>query len=152
MKNLLIAFLLISSFQMFSQEINYEKGKFYVNGSQISSRDAREKIKSNPIALQIFKQAKSKQSNGGFLLGLGTAVLISDLVKGLVSDEVYPGTGTYIGAGLLVVSIPVIAGNKKKMKRAITMYNEGLKSTGEQNNFELNVLNNQNGIGFQLRF
>ena len=136
----------------FSQEIEIKGGRYFVNGLQISSRETREKLASNPAAMASFKKGKSKESTGTLLLGLGIAFTVGDLVKGLVSNEVYPGAGTYIGAGLIAVSIPVLSGKNKKMRHGIELYNEGLKNTGFNDTLEFNIVSNQNGYGIQLRF
>jgi hypothetical protein len=146
----LLAFLL-SSFA-FSQEITMQGHKYFVNGEQISSRDVKAKIASNEEALKLFKSGKNKASLGGMFLGLGVAFCTADLVKGLVSDEDYPGPATYIGAGLLVVSVPILIGKNKKMRQGIETYNAGLKNSGDADDFELNLITNQNGYGIQLRF
>jgi hypothetical protein len=153
MKNIILVLAVLFSFQSFSQEIKIEKGKYYVDGKQISSRETKELLKVNLPALRKFKQGKSKEGNGGLLVGLGTALTVVDFVKGQVSDLKYPGVATYIGAGLLVASIPVLVGKNKKMRDGIEMYNSGLKTNGQiDTDFELNAISNQNGYGLQIRF
>lgn len=152
MKKILVLLVVLFSSMAFSQEIMMERGKYFVNGQQISTREVKEKLASNQQALETFKKGKSKESTGGLLLGLGTAFTVADLVKGLVSDEKYPGPVTYIGAGFLAVSIPVLIGKNKKMKEGIEMYNNGLKTSGDADDLELNIISNQNGYGIQLRF
>ena len=151
MKKILFLLVILCSTYSFSQEIEIRGGRYFVNDSQISSRDVREKLAANPQVLATFKKGKSKESTGTLLLGLGVAFTVGDLVKGLVSDEKYPGAGTFIGAGLIGVSIPVLIGKNKKMRQGIQMYNEGLKTTGF-NDLKLNLVVNQNGGGIQLKF
>lgn len=151
-KNLLLLIVILFSTLSFSQEIKLERGKYFVNGNQISTRETKQMLASNPEALKLFKSGLSKESTGGFLIGFGGALVITDIVVGMVSDVNYPTIATYIGAGALLVSIPIISGKNKKMRQGIEIYNNGLKNTGFNENFELTVISNQNGYGVQIRF
>jgi hypothetical protein len=149
--NLLIA-LFVSSL-IYSQEITMQGKRFYVNGQQLSTREVKEKMTSNGEALRLFKKGKSKSSTGAMFIGLGIAFTTADLVKGLVSDEKYPGAATYIGAGFLTISVPILIGKNKRIKQGIEMYNNGLKNTSNNDaDFQLNMISDQNGCGIQLRF
>ncbi len=153
MKKLLLAFVLLLSITSFAQEITMEHGKYYVNRSQISTRDTKKLLETNLQASNLFKSGLSKESTGGFLIGFGGALVITDLVVGLVSDVKYPSAATFIGVGALLVSIPVLSGKNKKMKDGIDIYNNGLKNTGaNDSNFEVNILSNTRGYGIQIRF
>jgi hypothetical protein len=152
MKKILLLVALLLSILSFSQEIKIERGKYFVNGTQISTRDTKQMLSNNPEALKMFKSGLTKESVGGFLIGFGGALVITDLVVGLVSDVSYPSFGTYIGAGALLVSIPIIIGKNKKMRQGIEMYKIGQKNTGFNENLELTVISNQNGYGVQIRF
>ncbi len=152
MKKLVLLLSLFLTSLVYSQEITMQGHKYFVDGQQISTREVKEKLASNPEALQLFKKGKSKASTGGLFIGLGTAFLTADLVKGLVSDEEYPGPATYIGAGFLAISVPILIGKNKRMKEGIDRYNSGLKSSGDFDDLELHVVSNQNGYGIQLRF
>lgn len=152
MKKLILIIAVLFSITSFSQEIKMERGKFFVDGQQISTRDTKKMLEANPQALALFKKGKSKESTGGLLIGVGVALTVVDLVKGLVSDLKYPSAATYIGIGALAVSIPVMIGKNKKMHDGIDMYNAGLKSTGNNSDLELNLISNQNGYGVQIRF
>lgn len=152
MKKLIVLLAILLSSFAFSQEITMQGHKYFMNGQQLSSREVKEKLASNAQALELFKSGKNKASLGGLFLGLGVAFCTADLVKGLVSDEDYPGPATYIGGGLLVVSVPILIGKNKKMRQGIETYNAGLKNSGDADNLELNLITNQNGYGIQLRF
>ncbi len=73
---------------------------------------------------------------------------------GLTSDVKYPTVATYAGIGLVAVSIPILSGRKKMIQESVTLFNEGLnnepKTLGD--NFELNIVNNTNGLGLQINF
>lgn len=153
MKRLILILSILISVTAFSQQINRERGRFFVNGKQISTRETRQFLSANPEALALFKKGKGKESTGGLLIAFGGALVIGDLVKGLVSDAKYPTAMTYIGGAALVISIPVLMGKNKRIDEGIEMYNNGLKrlSTGASE-YQLDVIANQNGCGVQLRF
>lgn len=151
MKNVLtlLCFFLLTAAS--AQEIKMERGKFYQNGVQISSYETKNLLKANNEAYTYFKSAKNKEGLGGFLLGLGIGLTVGDVVKGLVSDADYPSGFTYAGAGCIAASIPVLSGRKKRLEKAIELYNNGLKATGTTD-FNMNILANSNGYGLQITF
>ena len=70
MQKIILVLTILLSIPSFSQEINLIKGKYYVNGKQISTRETRQLLASNLEALSLFKSAKSKESTGGLLVEL----------------------------------------------------------------------------------
>ena len=160
MKKILFALLILIGFNGFSQlqlknepskEVKYEKGKFFIGGEQIPSYEMKKIFAANLHSLHMYKAAKSKETWGGFLLGVGSTMTVVDLAIGLFSDAKYPTALTYAGLGAVAVSIPILAGRKAKMEDAVKSYNESLKNTGSLD-FDLNALANQNGIGIQIKF
>ncbi|MFM7895248.1 MAG: hypothetical protein ACKO8L_04800 [Flavobacterium sp.] len=73
---------------------------------------------------------------------------------GLTSDVKYPTGISYAGVGLMAVSIPILSGRKKLVQESIDIYNSGIqdqkKTLGD--NFELNIVNNSNGVGLRINF
>ncbi|MBE9576882.1 hypothetical protein [Flavobacterium proteolyticum] len=138
----------------FAQKLEYTKGKIYQDGEQLSSFETKTLMKTDLKALHLFKKAKTKESLGGFLLGLGIGGTVADLAMGLASDVKYPTALTYAGVGLMAVSIPILSGRKKMVKNSVDIYNSGLqeqkKTLGD--NFELNLVNNVNGVGLRINF
>ena len=161
MKNILLILALLVGFTAFSQgltlgkqpskEIKLEKGRFYIAGEPIPSYQMKKVFASNLHSLKLYKQAKSKETLGGALLGIGTAMTVVDLAIGLFSDVKYPTALTYVGLGAVVVSIPVLSGRRKKIEEAVKSYNEGLKNTTSAD-FDMNAIVNQNGVGIQIQF
>jgi hypothetical protein len=161
MKNIFLAFALLIGFTAFSQgltlgdtspkPLKLEKGKIYQDGVQIPSYQVKKILASNLHSLHVYKQAKSKETLGGALLGLGTAATVVDLAIGLFSDAKYPTALTYVGLSAVAISIPVLSGRAKKVEDAVNSYNEGLKNTSAAD-FDLNAVANQNGIGIQIKF
>ena len=163
MKKLFLALTLLLGFTVFSQgltlkkntsaELKLENGKIYQNDEQIPSYQVNKLLASNLHSLHLYKQAKSKETIGATLLGLGITLSVIDLAIGLFSDVKYPTALTYVGVSMVAVSIPVLSGKKKKVEEAVKSYNDGLKNTSSiETDFQLNALANQNGIGFQIKF
>ena len=161
MKNILLAIALFIGFTALSQGLTLEKetspeltlkrGKIYQNGVQIPSYQVKQILASNLHSLKVYKQAKSKETLGGALLGLGVAASVVDLAIGLFSDVKYPTALTYAGLGAIAVSVPILSGRARKVKDAVKSFNEGLKNTGSTE-LDLNAVVNQNGIGIQIKF
>jgi hypothetical protein len=153
-KFLLFAFLLFATVS-FSQQLTLKSGgRIYdSNNQKISNATVKDLLASQPELLEQYKQGRTKASVGGFLLGFGIGMLGADLASGLTQDKTYPTTLTYIGLASTLISIPVMIGNSKKIKKAIDGYNESLLSNKTGFNFEkINVITNQNGIGMRISF
>ena len=161
MKNILLAFTLLVGFSAFSQgltlgdtspkPLKLEKGKIYQDGVQIPSYQVKKILATNFHSLKVYKQAQTKQTLGGALLGLGTALIVVDGAIGLFSDAKYPTAMTYGGLGMVAISIPILSGRAKKVEDAVQSYNESLKNTSSTD-FTINAVANQNGFGIQIHF
>ncbi|TDR26103.1 hypothetical protein [Flavobacterium cheniae] len=151
-------FLIVAIFGFsisFAQKLEYTDGKIFQDGEQLSSFETKNLMKTDLKALHLFKKAKSKESIGGFILGLGIGGTVADLVMGLTSDDKkYPTVITYAGVGLMAVSIPILSGRKKMVQESVDIYNAGLKEQNKTlgDNFELNIVNNSNGVGLRINF
>jgi hypothetical protein len=153
-KFLLFAFLLFYTVT-FSQQLTLKSsGRIYdSNNQKISNAAVKELLALQPELLEQYKQGRTKAAVGGFLLGFGIGILGADLASGLTQDKTYPTTLTYIGLASTLISIPVMIGHSKKIKKAIDGYNESLLSSRTGFNFEkINVITNQNGIGMRISF
>ncbi|MEO5777534.1 MAG: hypothetical protein ABIQ27_11555, partial [Flavobacterium sp.] len=131
--------------------IKLENGRIYQNDVQIPSYQVKNILASNLHSLKLYKQAKSKETLGATLLGLGITLSVIDLAVGVLSASEYPTALTYAGVGMAAISIPVLSGRSKKIKEAVQSYNDGLKNTTSLD-FDLNAVANQNGIGIQIKF
>ncbi|UPT70649.1 MAG: hypothetical protein M0D53_16535 [Flavobacterium sp. JAD_PAG50586_2] len=161
MKNILLVFALLISLTAFSQKpalgdtspkpLVLEKGKIYQNGEQIPSYQVKKILASNVRSASLYKKAKTKEGLGGTLLGLGITLSVVDFAIGVFSDADYPTAMTYVGVGMVAVSIPILSGRAKKVKEAVESYNDGLKNTTSLD-FDLNAMANQNGVGIQIKF
>jgi hypothetical protein len=154
MKRMITLVVLLLTILSYGQQITFEKGRFYLGGTRIDSREARNLFATNVKAAALYKQAKSKEALGGFLLGFGIGLTVGDLAIGLFSDQEYPTAMTYIGLGSVAVAIPILSGRKKRYEEAVSIYNSEHKELklGANIPIELNAISNQNGLGFQLKF
>ena len=154
MKSFFLLLAFVSFSVSFAQKLEYNEGKIFQDGEQLSSFETKNLLKSDLKALHLFKKAKTKESLGGFLLGLGIGGTAADLVMGLTSDVKYPTVITYAGVGLMVVSIPILSGRKKLVQESVDLYNQGLKEQNKTlgDNFEMNFVTNSNGVGFRITF
>jgi hypothetical protein len=154
MKKLFLILAIFGFSISFAQKLEYTDGKIFQDGEQLSSFETKNLMKTDLKALRIFKKAKTKESVGGFILGLGIGGTVADLVMGLTSDVKYPTAITYAGVGLMAVSIPILSGRKKMVQESVDIYNAGLKEQNKTlgDNFELNIVNNSNGVGLRINF
>ena len=154
MKKLFLILAIFGFSISFAQKLEFTDGKIFQDGEQLSSFETKNLMKTDLKALRIFKKAKTKESVGGFILGLGIGGTVADLVMGLTSDVKYPTAITYAGIGLMAVSIPILSGRKKMVQESVDIYNAGLKEQNKTlgDNFELNIVNNSNGVGLRINF
>ena len=154
MKQLFLILTIFGFLIFFAQKLEYNNGKIYQAGEQLSSFETKKVMETDLKALHLFKKAKTKESLGGFLLGLGIGGTVADLAMGLTSDVKYPTGITYAGVGLMAISIPILSGRKKMVQESVDIYNQGLKDEKKTlgDNFELNIVNNSNGFGIQINF
>lgn len=154
MKQFILIIAILGFSTSFAQKLEYTNGKIFQNGEQLSSFETKKVMETDLKALHVFKKAKTKESLGGFILGLGVGGTVADLVMGLTSDVKYPTGITYAGVGLMAVSIPILSGRKKLVQESIDIYNSGLQDQKKilGDNFELNIVNNSNGVGLRINF
>lgn len=152
--SLLTLSLLFISFS-FAQELQFKKGKVSQNGTKLSNSEIKSLFYSNQKALDYYTKSKNKGAIGGFMLGLGSGLVLTDLILGSTQYKYqYPKATTFIGIGAIAVSIPVLSGRRKLVKKSVDVYNSGIKDQNKTSgdNFELNIVNNSIGVGLQINF
>jgi len=124
---------------------------FYQNDKRLNMSQVVKAMQPNE---QAYKEIKAAQSTytlsvvlggaGGFLVGwpLGTALGGGD------PEWIMVG----IGAGLIVVSIPVTQKFNKQAKSAVHTYNAGVKTSSIISKPELRIGLSGSGIGLNIRF
>ena len=125
--------------------------QFYQGDKRLNMNQLVKAMKPNEKA---YKEIKSAQSTytlstivgfaGGFMVGwpIGTAI------GGGEPNWTMAG----IGAGLIVVSIPITQSFNKKAKQAVETYNGGLQTSSFWDKNELKLSLTGNGIGLTLNF
>ena len=154
--SLFIAFVtLCLSFSYGQSPITMEKKfggyQFYQDQQMLKMPQLVNIMQSNQAASIEIKKAKSSNTwstvfacAGGFMVGwpLGTAI------GGGEPEWAMAG----IGAGLIVVAIPIANKANKHAKNAVDIYNGGISANTGSNKFELNCTFTGNGIGLVLNF
>ncbi|WP_298342118.1 hypothetical protein [uncultured Algibacter sp.] len=151
-----LAFI-ISSFSFINaQKIDVEKVfggfKYTQNEELISIGDLVTIMENNTEALELIKKGRTNRSFAG-VLGFAGGALIGWPIGTSIGGGDANWTLAGIGAGLVVVSIPVSSKSNKKINQAVELYNAALNGTSYSNfNPEFNVIANTNGVGFSMNF
>lgn len=155
MRTFLLALCLLLTSISFSQKIRIENNKFYVKDSLVYKHNIKDVLASNSEAMNLYKKAKNRQTLGTILLASGISMCVADGVMGLTTENRdYPQALTYVGIGVVGVSIPILSGNKKRVAKSIDLYNESQpEDKGPLGfNYDVKLINNRNGIGFNITF
>ena len=117
-------------------------------------------MQSNPEAYKYIRYAKTNRAFSNVFLGLGIisfsyGVLsgISNAIEKEESSNLLAGSiaGIIVGGGLVAISIPLRNAYKKKARKAIDIYNEGLGTIGFKS-YDIKVGVTRNGLGFTVLF
>ncbi len=127
-----------------------KKGKFLKDEEFLNTNQLMVLMRGNREAYELMKKAKTNTAFatalsfvGGVFIGLplGTAIGGGEPNWGLMG----------VGAGLIVVSIPLISSYKKNSTRAVEIFNQALLETRVRRP-EVNLQTTSNGVGVVLRF
>ncbi|MCE2998191.1 MAG: hypothetical protein ACK5RG_06735 [Cyclobacteriaceae bacterium] len=125
--------------------------KYFQNNQGLTVKQLGVALEANPEASKLFQQAKPNGTAatifgmaGGFLVGwpIGTAI-----AGGKPSWEL-----AGIGAGLIVISIPFSSVFNKKTKEAVSIYNQGNKTSTIRKRTELKFNVSPNQVGVVMKF
>ena len=120
----------------------------------LSSKEVRNILSNNPLALQKYNKAK-RLNTWGWVLSL---TLTSALVVGAsipTSDDDY-GTDLLISAGAgmlcgLIIGTPFLLGANSNMKKAVTLHNSSISNKPARTELKLGITQS-GGIGLALFF
>lgn len=103
---------------------------------------------------QAYKEIKSAQSNYAFatIVGCVGGAMVGWPIGTAIGGGEPNWAVAGIGAGLIVVSIPITQSFNKKAKQAVNTYNGGLKTSAFLNKSELRFTMSGNGFGLSFRF
>ncbi|ASB49151.1 hypothetical protein [Alkalitalea saponilacus] len=108
-------------------------------------------METNELALQQIKSAQSSH-NLATIVGAVGGFMVGWPIGAALGGGEPNWTMAGIGAGLIVVSIPITQSTNKKTIQAIETYNSGLQTSSFWDNKELKLAISEGGVGFILRF
>lgn len=157
MKKLLFVFALIitSSATLNAQKIEVKKVfggyTFSQNEKILNLNQLSELMKNNKQAFDLVKSAKTNQTWGMILGGVGGALIgfpVGTAIGGGDPEWALAGAG----AALIVATIPIIKSFNKKTKKAVDLYNADLPSVSYQFQPEFNLNFRGTGLGITMSF
>lgn len=170
-KQFFFALLFLGTLQSFSQKLIYKSNGNVLNSEnqKISPSQVRELLANNEKVLTQYNAGRSKKTAGNILLFGGIGLIAADLIHGITSDDTtvtsgnyysgpavqsdrnFPTALTYIGVAAIIVAIPVKIGFSKKIKNAVTEYNNQTAiGYNQNNNQKLDFITDSKGIGLRL--
>jgi len=158
MKNLLLilAFIFAGIFTTNAQTIESTKKfggyKFVQGTNKMTMGELYKAMTPESESLYIMKKAKGNHALAqvmGGLGGFGIGLPLGAQIAGGDPNWIFAG----VGAGLIIISIPVSSKANKEAKRAVDLHNASL-ATGYQSDFkpEFSIVGNSNGIGLSIQF
>lgn len=139
-----------------AQKIDIEKVfggyKYTQNDELMSLGDIASIIESNTDAFALMKKGRTNRSLAAVLGFTG-----GGLIGWQLGSELGGGKANWtlagVGAGLIIVGIPISSGANKKIKQAVDLYNSSLNATSYNAfNPEYNIIANGNGLGLSINF
>jgi hypothetical protein len=108
-------------------------------------------LKSNDEAFKKIKLARTNaqfsavlSATGGFLIGYSlSAVIIGEKPIWLIAG---------VGAGLIVIAIPINRKGNKHLIKAVEIYNNSLLASSSKSKNEFFLTFSENGLGLKFRF
>lgn len=124
---------------------------FYQGEKRLNMNQLVKAVKPNE---QAYKQIKSAQSTNTFasIIGFAGGFMVGWPIGTSIGGGEPNWTMAGIGAGLMVVSIPISQKFNKQAKQAVDIYNGGLLTSSFWNKSELRFSMTGNGVGLTLRF
>lgn len=161
MKNLLLTIACLLSFVSLLHAQNTadtlglkKKGGSYAilkDGKPITLAEATGILASNEQAAKIFQSAKSNNTFASIISGIGGFMVgwpIGTAIGGGEPNWAMAG----IGAGLILVALPINGAYNKKAKEAVELYNQGKRSTSFWQKSDINLTLKGNGVGLKIVF
>ena len=136
-----------------------KKRNYYQNGHQLSRSELSMLLKNNPEAYSYMKAAKGYTAGGTVLTVIGSLTMLTGAAMILVNTmnknkSNSTTTGLIVEAGgvvLVTIGLVVASGYKTKMKKAVQIYNKGVKEKN-QPTVSINAGFTRDGLGITLNF
>jgi hypothetical protein len=121
------------------------------NMQKLSPEQVKELFKVDNNILNQYKKGREKKTLGNVLLWGGLGLMTLDLGAGFYSGTGYPSVVTFVGAGAVLVSIPVKLGFSRKIKKSVEDYNKlNPVSYGQVSKREFRFTAGPNGFGIKF--
>ncbi|MFD2564723.1 hypothetical protein [Aquimarina rubra] len=139
-----------------AQKIEVKKAKkgyqYFQNGNEMTNETLFKVLESNSESLKMIKRAKSNATFSTILAGAGGGLIGWPLGTALGGGDAN-WTLAGVGAGLIVIAIPISLSTRKNINKAVESYNSSLNSTS-YNAFKpkFGIFANGNGIGLSMNF
>ena len=126
--------------------------KYMQNDKSMTIGKLARVLESNADASQLISKARTNNTLASILSGAGGALIGFPIGTSLGGgDPNWALAG--IGAGLVVVAIPISSSAFKKANQAVEIYNASLNETSFYHfKPQVNIIANQNGIGLSMNF
>lgn len=153
---MLLIISLSSSFgQVEGDSITTEKKfggyQFYQNEKELNMNNLLNTLRSNEEAYNLIKSAQTNNILAQILAGIG-GYMIGYPVGTAIGGGDPNWTLAGIGAGVIVVAIPVIQRSNNQAKKAVDIYNEKYRTSSLLEKTEIDFVFKGNSIGFILTF
>ena len=156
---IIFAFLLFSTTFSFAQtvadsitmESSLGSPEYYIDGKKISLTRAIKIMKTNPMAYDQMRSARTRRNLSNATSFVGAFIFGWQVGAALGGGEPNWAVGG-LGAGLMIASFPINASYSRKARQAVDTYNSGLQSNTFRNRSEINVSFARNGLGLIMRF
>ena len=125
--------------------------KFFQNDKQLTMSQVGIILQQNEFAYKEFTKAKSTNTIASIIGGIGGFMIGYPLGTAMAGGKAN-WTMAGIGAGLVLVSIPITNNYKKQAKSAIDSYNNRQKTSSFFIDTEINLAVTGNNIGFRMTF
>ncbi len=126
--------------------------KFTQDGTPLNRRDLVKTMQPNQEAFDLIKKSQSNNTLASIFSFVGGGLIgwpIGTAIGGGEPNWTLAG----VGAGLIVISIPISSNAGKKAKQAVELYNSSLSQTSyNENKPKLKLVANGHGIGISMNF
>ena len=155
MKTLLLFLSLLGTMTTFAQSLTFEKGRggwqFREDGQILSKPVLQERFSTIPAAAENYQSYRSQMGLAGVLGGIGGVLIGLPLGTAIGGgDPNWWLAG--IGAGVVVLAIPIESGAKKKARAAVAAHNASLGSVPDSSRPVRWRVVTARGLGLGLTF
>ncbi|RZJ28981.1 MAG: hypothetical protein EOO48_08610 [Flavobacterium sp.] len=146
---------LFASLAAFSQQqklIVKSNGNIYnEQGDKFTPEEIRVLLEHKPALLEEYNSGRDKKSIGNFLMIAGSVCIFGDLALGFAGTH-YPTALTIVGVPALIIGIPVKIGFRKKIRHAVSQYNNQVALNDGFKVERIAFCAGENTIGFKMTF